>query len=446
MLPHIGGTEAAVTMVDVILKKREGGALTKEETEYFVKGYTDGSIPDYQASALLMAIFFRGLSREETFMLTEAMLRSGDVVDLSSIRGVKVDKHSTGGVGDKTTFIVAPLVAACGVPVAKMSGRGLGFTGGTVDKMESIPGMRTALDTDEFIGLVNRAKLSVIGQTGHIAPADKKIYALRDVTATVDNLSLVAASVMSKKLASGSDAFVLDVKCGGGAFMETVADAKALGEIMVEIGTAKGKKTVALVTNMDQPLGRGVGNSIEIIEAIETLKGDGPSDITELSLWLAAYMLCVGGAAASPDAGYEAAEKALKSGAGLDKLRELIAGQGGNPAVIDDYSLFPAASLSASVYADTDGCVVGIAARDIGLASGRSGAGRETKDDVIDLSAGLVLHKKVGDAVKAGETLAVVYGNAAEKLDAAAAIAKAAFSVGPKKNEPAPLIHAVITG
>jgi pyrimidine-nucleoside phosphorylase len=433
-------------MYDIILKKREGGALSKDETEYFVKGYTEGSIPDYQASALLMAVFFRGLSHDETFMLTEAMLRSGDVVDLSSIRGVKVDKHSTGGVGDKTTLIVAPLAAACGVPVAKMSGRGLGFTGGTVDKMESIPGMRTALAADEFIGLVNRAKISVIGQTGHIAPADKKLYALRDVTATVDDLSLIASSVMSKKLASGSDAFVLDVKCGNGAFMETVGDAKALGEIMVALGAAKGKKTIALVTNMDEPLGMGVGNSIEIIEVIETLKGVGPPDVTELSLRLAAYMIYAGGAAASPDAGYAAAARALKSGAGLEKLRELIMGQGGNPAVLDDYALFPAASLSVAVRADADGYVDGVAARGIGLASRRSGAGRETKDDAIDLSAGVVLHRKVGDAVKAGETLAVVYGNDGGKLDDAAAIAKTAFSIGPKRCESAPLIHAVITG
>ncbi|MDR2770809.1 MAG: thymidine phosphorylase [Clostridiales Family XIII bacterium] len=433
-----------MTMYDILLKKREGGTLSKEEIGCFVKGCTDGSIPDYQISAFLMAVFFKGLSREETFLLTEAMMHSGDVVDLSSIAGVKVDKHSTGGVGDKTTLIAGPLAAACGVPVAKMSGRGLGFTGGTVDKMESIPGMRTSLEADEFIALVNRVKLAVIGQTGHIAPADKKLYALRDVTATVDNLSLIAASVMSKKLASGSDAFVLDVKCGSGAFMETVEDAKALGELMVEIGAANGKKTIALVTNMDRPLGRGVGNSIEVMEVIDTLKGAGPADITELSLQLASYMIYAGGLAASPEAGYAAAQRALRGGAGLAKLRELIAGQGGNPAVTDDFSLFPRAALSVSVCADADGCVGGIAARDIGVASRRSGAGRETKDDVIDLSAGVILHKTVGDAVKAGDTLAVVRGNDAEKLHDAAAVAKAAFRIGPERTAPAPLIYAVI--
>jgi pyrimidine-nucleoside phosphorylase len=336
------------------------------------------------------------------------------------------------------------LAAACGVPVAKMSGRGLGFTGGTVDKMESIPGMRTALEPSEFIDLVNRAKIAVVGQTGRIAPADKKLYALRDVTATVDNLSLIASSVMSKKLASGSDAFVLDVKYGDGAFMETAEEAEALAEIMAEIGAASGKRTVALVTNMDRPLGRGVGNGIEIMEVIDTLKGAGPADVAELSLKLASYMLFAGGKAASPDEGYEAAERALKSGAGLDKLRELIAGQGGNPAVIDDKTLFPVAKLSVSVRADAGGYVSGVAARGIGLASRRSGAGRETKDDAIDLSAGVVLRKTVGDAVQAGEILAVVYGNDANKLEDAAKIAKAAFRIGPEKTTPAPLIHAVI--
>jgi pyrimidine-nucleoside phosphorylase len=433
-----------MTMYDIILKKREGRTLAKEEIEYFINGYTDGDIPDYQAAAFLMAIYFKGLSHDETFLLTDAMMRTGDVIDLSSVRGVKVDKHSTGGVGDKTTLIVGPLAAACGVPVAKMSGRGLGFTGGTVDKMESIPGMRTALEPDEFIDLVNRVKIAVIGQTGRIAPADKKLYALRDVTATVDNLSLIASSIMSKKLASGSDAFVLDVKYGNGAFMETAEEAEALGRIMAEIGAANGKRTIALVTNMDRPLGRGVGNSIEIMEVIDTLKGAGPADVTELSLVLASHMICACGMATSPDEGYSAAERALSSGAGLGKLRELIAGQGGNPAVIDDFSLFPAAKLSVPVRADADGYVVFVAARDIGLASRRSGAGRETKDDEIDLSAGVVLHKTVGDAVRAGDTLAVVYGNDAKRLSDAAGIAKAAFRIGSDIVPPAPTVHAVI--
>jgi pyrimidine-nucleoside phosphorylase len=434
-----------MTMYDIILKKREGAALSKDEIEYFVNGYTNGDIPDYQASALLMAIFFKGLSRDETFMLTDAMMRSGDVADLSSVKGVKVDKHSTGGVGDKTTLIVAPLSAACGVTVAKMSGRGLGFTGGTVDKMEAIPGMRTSLETDEFIALVNSAKISVIGQTGHIAPADKKIYALRDVTATVDNLSLIASSVMSKKLASGSDAFVLDVKCGDGAFMKTIREAETLGRILVDIGAANGKKTIALVTNMDQPLGKSVGNALEIAEVIETLKCEGPDDITELSLTLASYMICAGGAAESEEEGYEKASGALRGGAGLDKLRELIKGQGGDPGVIDDGSLLPSAKFSVAVRADADGYIGRISARDIGLASQRAGAGRETKDDVIDLSAGIVLQKKVGDAVKAGEPLAIVYGNDGSRLNEAAAITKNAFFTESAKREQEPLIHSVIT-
>jgi pyrimidine-nucleoside phosphorylase len=433
-------------MYDIILKKRGGGEFSKDEIEYFINGYTEGSIPDYQASALLMAIFFKGLTHGETFTLTEAMMRSGDVVDLSSVEGVKVDKHSTGGVGDKTTLIVAPLAAACGVTVAKMSGRGLGFTGGTIDKMEAIPGMRTSLEADEFIALVNRSKLAVIGQTGHITPADKKLYALRDVTATVDNLSLIASSVMSKKLASGSDAFVLDVKCGDGAFMNTIEQAGELGSLLVAIGAANNKKTIALVTNMDQPLGRGVGNSIEIAEVIETLKGRGPADITELSLKLASYMIYAGDAAGSQKEGYEKASLALRSGAGLDKLRELIAGQGGDPAVIDDSSLLPSAKFSVTVCSDADGYVGRIAAHDIGLASQRAGAGRETKDDVIDLSAGVILHRKVGDPVRVGETLAVIYGNDEAKLNVAAELAKAAFYVASDKPEPAPLVHAVITG
>ncbi|MDR3295862.1 MAG: thymidine phosphorylase, partial [Clostridiales Family XIII bacterium] len=320
-----------MTMIDIIQKKRDGGKLDAGEIEYFVQGVTAGAIPDYQAAALLMAIFFRALCQKEIFLLTDAMKRSGDVIDLSAIQGVKVDKHSTGGVGDKTTFIAAPLAAACGVPVAKMSGRGLGFTGGTVDKMESIPGMRTGMDAAAFTDLVNDKKISVIGQTGHIAPADKKIYALRDVTATVDSLGLIAASVMSKKLASGSDAFVLDVKCGDGAFMKNIGEAKQLAEIMVAIGKAAGKKTIAVVSAMDQPLGKSVGNSMEVIEAIETLKGRGPADITELSLRLSAYMIYAGEKVATPEDGYNLAKIALGSGAGLKKFREFVEGQGGNP-------------------------------------------------------------------------------------------------------------------
>ena len=338
-----------MNMYDIIYKKREGGKLNRPEIEYFVKGYTEGGIPDYQASALLMAICLQGMDEEETYQLTAALKVSGDVVDLSAIEGVKVDKHSTGGVGDKTTLIVGPLAAAAGVPVAKMSGRGLGFTGGTVDKLESIPGFRTALAEEEFIGLVNSTGLSVIGQTARVAPADKKIYALRDVTATVENLSLITSSIMSKKLASGSDAIVLDVKCGSGAFMENLQDACRLGELMVEIGRADGKETVAVVTDMSQPLGRAVGNGIEVIEAIETLKGRGPADITELSLTLAGVMIYLGGKAAGAAEGRAMAEAALAGGTALDKLRAFIAGQGGDPGVVDDYGLFPQAKYSVPV-------------------------------------------------------------------------------------------------
>lgn len=433
-----------MNMYDIIYKKREGGVLDQEEIEFFIKGYTDGSIPDYQTSALLMAVFFQKMNREETYALTRAMKHSGDVVDLSGIAGIKVDKHSTGGVGDKTTLVVGPLAAACGVPIAKMSGRGLGFTGGTVDKMESIPGFRTALEAEEFISLVNRVGLSVIGQTAHIATADKKLYALRDVTATVDNLSLITSSIMSKKLASGSDAIVLDVKCGSGAFMERFEDACELGELMVEIGKADGKKTIAVITDMNQPLGLAVGNSLEVIEAIETLKERGPKDITELSLRLASYMIYAGEKAETPEEGYQLAKEALSSGKALNKLAEFIAGQGGDPRVIEDHTLFPRPSCSSEIHSEADGFIGKIEARAIGLASQHSGAGRATKEDRIDLSAGIMLYKKVGDAVKKGDLLATVYGNDQTRVDKGAQEAAAAFFIQDSKPEENPLIKTVI--
>ena len=433
-----------MNMYDLIYKKREGGALTDEEIEFFIKGYTDGSIPDYQASALLMAIFFQKMNKEETIALTRAMKNSGDVVDLSGIEGNKVDKHSTGGVGDKTTLIVGPLAAACGVRIAKMSGRGLGFTGGTVDKMESIPGFRTTLEASEFISLVNRVGLSVIGQTAHIAPADKKLYALRDVTATVDNLSLITSSIMSKKLASGSDAIVLDVKCGNGAFMERLEDAVELGELMVEIGKADGKKTIAVITDMNQPLGLAVGNSLEVIEAIETLKGNGPKDITDLSLTLASYMIYAGDKASSPEEGRQMAQQALLSGAALAKLAEFIEGQGGDPNVIHDHTLFPRPSCFSEIHSETDGFIGAIEARAIGLASQHSGAGRATKEDTIDLSAGIMLYKKVGDSVVKGDLLATVYGNDQIRVDRGAKEAAGAFLIQEEKPEGNALIKKVI--
>lgn len=433
-----------MNMNDIIYKKREGGTLTKEEISYFVQGCTNGDIPDYQVSALLMAVFFRKMNNEETYFLTEAMCHSGEIVDLSSIKGIKVDKHSTGGVGDKTTLIVGPLAAACGVPVAKMSGRGLGFTGGTVDKMEAIPGFKTAVPQDEFIALVNDIGLSVIGQTAKIAPADKKIYALRDVTATVDNISLITASIMSKKLASGSNAIVLDVKCGNGAFMERFEDACTLSRMMVDIGKAGGKKTIAVITDMNQPLGKAVGNSLEVIEAIETLKNKGPSDITELSLTLAGYMIFAGEKAETPSEGKELAAMALDSGKALEKLERFISGQGGNPGVIDDYSLFPKPAYKKEIYAEEEGYVAGIKTRDIGSASQHAGAGREKKDDIIDLSAGILLNYKVGDKVTKGSLLATVFGQDEEKVTKGAEETAKAFIIGRNKPHPEALIKKVI--
>ena len=431
-------------MSDIIYKKREGGELSREEIHFFITDYVAGRIPDYQAAALLMAIFFRGLSRRETFELTDAMRYSGDTVDLSSIPGIKVDKHSTGGVGDKTTLIVAPLASACGVPIAKMSGRGLGFTGGTVDKMESIPGFRTSLEPEEFLSQVRKIGMAVIGQTAHITPADKKLYALRDVTATVDNFGLIASSIMSKKLAAGSDAIVLDVKVGDGAFMENEQDAETLANLMVDIGDDAGRRTVAAITEMGQPLGCAVGNSLEVIEAIETLKGKGPEDITELAERLAGIMVYLGGKAQTPEEGHAMAAEALASGKGLAQFRKFVQAQGGDPAVVDDYALFPQATHHLELLSETDGYVQKIAARTIGLASQHTGAGRATKEDQIDLAAGVYLHKKVGDAVKKGEILATFYGNDPAKLENGRQEASKAFAIGTARVEHPKLIKKII--
>ncbi len=433
-----------MNMVDIIQKKKEGRALSGDEIRWFVDGYVSESIPDYQISALLMAIYFKGLSKEETFCLTDAMRYSGDTVDLSPVSGIKVDKHSTGGVGDKTTLVIAPLAAALGVPIAKMSGRGLGFTGGTVDKMESIPGFRTSLESSEFLDQVNTIGMSVIGQTAHITPADKKLYALRDVTATVDSFGLIASSIMSKKLASGSDAIVLDVKVGNGAFMENQHDAEILAELMVEIGNNAGRRTVAVITEMGQPLGKAVGNSLEVIEAIETLKGKGPADITELAERLSGIMIYLGGKAKTPEEGLEMAKEALADGRGLAKLREFISAQGGNPKVIEDYTLFPQHSVQKEIYAESSGYVTGIEAGKIGLASQHTGAGRATKEDDVDLSAGICLSKKVGDKVERGQLLATLYGNDLFKLENAAITAAAAFKIEEKNVEKPKLIKKII--
>ncbi|MDO4869417.1 MAG: pyrimidine-nucleoside phosphorylase [Bacillota bacterium] len=426
--------------VDIIIKKRNGVKLAPEEIKYMVEGYTAGNIPDYQMSAFLMAVYFSGMDREETVSLTEYMRVSGDVVDLSRIKGIKVDKHSTGGVGDKTTLVVGPLAAACGVPVAKMSGRGLGFTGGTIDKLESIPGFQTAVEECEFINQVNERGIAVIGQTGHIAPADKKIYALRDVTGTVENLSLITSSIMSKKLAAGSDAILLDVKCGSGAFMKTVEEAEKLGRLMVDIGNDSGKKTMAVISDMEQPLGRAVGNSLEVSEAIDVLQGRGPADITELSVQLAGMMIYLSGLAGNIAEGVEKAAAALQSGRGLEKFRSFVEGQGGDPEITRSRELLPQAAHSMEVKAERDGFITTLDAMKIGLASQHTGAGRQRKEDQVDLSAGIVLHQKLGDSVSRGDVLCVLYGNDQTKLRLAAEEALAAFEIGDNAPEKRKLI------
>lgn len=430
--------------VDIITKKRNGQPLSDAEIEHMVMGYTNGDIPDYQMSAFLMAVYFNCMNKQETVNLTRIMKISGDVVDLSGISGIKVDKHSTGGVGDKTTLIVGPLAAACGVPIAKMSGRGLGFTGGTVDKLEAIPGYQTAITEKEFINQVNSRGIAVIGQTGHIAPADKKIYALRDVTATVENLSLITSSIMSKKLAAGSDAILLDVKCGSGAFMKNQQDAEALAELMVEIGNADGKKTMAVITDMEQPLGNAVGNALEVREAIEVLKNEGPEDITELSVTLAGMMIYLGEKAESVESGMQMARTALDDGSALLKFRELVEGQGGNPDVTCDYSLMPQSSLCMELKAWEDGYIESIDAMGTGLASQHTGAGRERKEDEIDLSAGIVFCKKRGKEVTKGDIICKIYGNNVKKLKIALEEIQNAVKISKEKPNETALIKKVI--
>ncbi len=438
--------------VDIITKKRNGGMLDPEEIKYLVDGYTCGDIPDYQMSAFLMAVYFCGMNREETVVLTRCMQLSGDTVDLSGVKGVKVDKHSTGGVGDKTTLIVGPIAAACGVPVAKMSGRGLGFTGGTIDKLESIPGLRTAMEEKDFIDQVNTRGIAVIGQTGHIAPADKKIYALRDVTATVENLSLITSSIMSKKLAAGSDAILLDVKCGRGAFMKSQEEAEKLASLMVDIGNDSGKRTMAVISDMEQPLGCAVGNSLEVQEAIDVLKCQGPEDITELSVELAGIMVYLSDVLSTEGlnaeegiaAGRQTAQKALRSGKALEKFRSFVEGQGGDPAITEDYSLMSQSSATIDVKSDKSGYMTALDAMKIGIASQHTGAGRQRKEDDIDLSAGILLRRKCGDEVKRGDVLCTLYGDDEEKLQAAASEAAEAFAIGDTKPPKAALIKKII--
>lgn len=403
---------------DIILKKRYGGELTDEEIEFFVTSATKDEIKDYQITALLMAICFNGMTERETAKLTMCMARSGDTVDLSSIDGYTVDKHSTGGVGDKTTLIVAPIVASLGGKVAKMSGRGLGHTGGTVDKLESIEGFRTTLSGEDFLNQVNSIGLSVIGQSGDLAPADKRFYALRNDTATVDSIPLIASSIMSKKLAAGSKGIVLDVKTGSGAFMKTVEESEALAKTMVSIGKSAGRDTVAIITNMDIPLGNAVGNSLEVIEAVETLKGNGPEDLTAVCIELAANMLTLV-TGKEKDRCVSMAKEAIVDGTALAKLKEMVASQGGNPEWIENTELFPKAEFSYEIKAEADGYIGFMDAEKIGMASLLLGAGRNTKDDIIDFSAGIILNKKTGDKVNTGDVIATLFANDNTKFPSA---------------------------
>lgn len=430
-------------MVDLIIKKQEGKALTKEEIRFIIAGYTDGSIPDYQMSAWAMAVFFQDMTDEERMELTMAMAESGDQIDLSAIEGIKVDKHSTGGVGDTTTLVLAPLVASCGVPVAKMSGRGLGHTGGTLDKLESIPGFHIEIDEKEFAAIVNENKVAVIGQSGNLCPADKKLYALRDVTGTVNSLPLIASSIMCKKIAAGADAIVLDVKTGAGAFMKTEEDAKALAHAMVKIGNLAGRKTMAIISDMSQPLGVAVGNALEVEVAIETLKGNGPKDLEALCIELGSQMVYLGGKSADLAEARELVTENLRNGKALEKFKVFVASQGGNPAVVDDYSLMPQASRQQDVLAEASGYVTEIVADDIGVAAMLLGAGRATKESMIDLAAGLKILKKVGDPVQKGEAIVRMFANKVD-FGPAEKLIQEAYSIGSERKE-ITLIHGIIT-
>ena len=430
--------------VDIIQRKRDGLELSAGEIDFLVRGYAEGRIPDYQASALAMAVYFRGMTPAETVALTESMMRTGEVLDLQDLPGPKVDKHSTGGVGDKTSLILAPVVAACGVNVPMISGRGLGHTGGTLDKLESIPGFSVRLSLADFRAVLEQTRLAIIGQTPEIAPADKKLYALRDVTGTVESRPLIAASIMSKKMAEGIDALVLDVKTGDGAFMKSFEDSKALAETMVEIGRGMGKKVAALITDMEQPLGHAVGNALEVVECLDTLKGRGPKDLESLSLELAAWMLHLAGVAANLDAARSRARDALVSGAGLRKFRQVVERQGGDPSVCDDAHLLPRSREVVPLVAEQDGRVVAIAARAVGQAAMLLGAGRETVESVIDPAVGIVLHKKVGDLVIAGEPCATLHVNDRGRLDEALALLQEAIRFGPEAPARTRLIHHVI--
>lgn len=430
-------------MVDVIAKKRDGKALTKEEIEYFVKGYTSGEIPDYQASSLAMAIYFQDMTDDERAHLTMAMVESGDQIDLSEIEGIKVDKHSTGGVGDTTTLVLAPLVAALDVPVAKMSGRGLGHTGGTIDKLEAVEGFHVEITEQDFINLVNKDKVAVIGQSGNLTPADKKLYSLRDVTGTVNSIPLIASSIMSKKIAAGADAIVLDVKTGAGAFMKTIEDSELLAHAMVKIGNNVGRNTMAIISDMSQPLGRAIGNGLEVKEAIETLKGEGPEDLTELVLTLGSQMVVLAKKAETLDEAREKLLEVIQNGKALEKFKVFLENQGGDGSVVEDLSKLPQAQYTFEVKAQESGYVSYIVADEIGVASMLLGAGRATKDDIIDLAVGLVLNKKVGDKVEKGESLVTIYANNKDVEDVESKILEN-ITISDEQVQPT-LIHKVIT-
>jgi len=432
-----------VNIKEIIRKKRNSLSLTKKEIEFFAFGAADGSIKDYQISALLMAICFNGLDERETLDLTDAMARSGDMADLSAINGITGDKHSTGGVGDKTTLVVAPIVASCGVKIAKMSGRGLGHTGGTVDKLESIPGFKTSLETDEFISIVNECGICVAGQSGKLCPADKKLYALRDATETVDNMSLIASSIMSKKLAGGADCIVLDVKCGSGAFMKDEESAKMLAEKMVEIGRGAGRKIAALITDMDTPLGKNIGNSLEIKEAVETLKGNGPDDLTEICILLAAKLLELAGKGDFAECQLLAKSK-IADGSALNKLCEMVTLQGGDADYIRNTDKFEISSFSFDVKAGNSGFITNMNAEGIGLVCVELGAGRKTKEDDIDHSAGIILHKKTGDKVEKDDIIATLLCSDESLLKSASIQFKESVTILTDKPVSKPLLYGIV--
>lgn len=431
-------------MIDIIEKKRNGESLTEQEIRFFIEGYTKGEIPDYQMSSLLMAIYFQDMTDDERASLTMAMVESGDQIDLSAIEGIKVDKHSTGGVGDTTTLVLGPLVAAVGVPVAKMSGRGLGHTGGTIDKLEAIDGFHVELSSEDFAKQVNEIKLAVIGQSGNLTPADKKLYALRDVTGTVSSIPLIASSIMSKKIAAGADAIVLDVKTGEGAFMKTVEDAEKLASAMVRIGNNVGRNTMAIISDMSQPLGNAIGNALEVQEAIDTLSGKGPEDLTELCLLLGSQMVVVGGKADTLEEARTKLEEVIQDGSALRIFKEFIEWQGGNPAVVDQPELLPQAAHQIEVLAPSSGYVTYMEADEIGTAAMLLGAGRATKESEIDLAVGIVLHKKVGDAVKEGESLATFHANSSDIADAKDKFLSN-ITISETRVEAPPLVYKIVT-